>query len=285
MFRKLVSSLPFSPALVGQLGFYARRLNREQAVRRLGLIFTVLAVIVQSFALISPPEPTYAVSPSNDCAYSSTLTKSDPACRACPYNADVWVNDPACNKNLKLSIEAINLSQGGKNIVGSAVSAGDRIQYTIRTTNTGAAKVSTPIEISVRDLVDYTTPTDMGGGIYDQQTQKVSWGSVLIASKQTDVRSFVMSLNDPLPMTPQATDSPTSYDCLLTITYGNTLNNVVNCPASKGIEGSIKQLPQTGAGQNIAFSVILVAAVAYFYLRTRQLNREIKVIRHDLNVG
>src|SRR6266568_3780812 len=40
MFRKLVSGLPFSPALVGQLGFYAKRLRKEQLTRRLGLIFT-----------------------------------------------------------------------------------------------------------------------------------------------------------------------------------------------------------------------------------------------------
>ena len=32
MFRKLVSNLAFSPALVGQLGFYAKRLRKEESV-------------------------------------------------------------------------------------------------------------------------------------------------------------------------------------------------------------------------------------------------------------
>lgn len=62
MFRKLVSSLAFSPALVGQIGFYAQRLRKEEATRRLGLIFTALALVVQSFAVFSPPEAANAAS-------------------------------------------------------------------------------------------------------------------------------------------------------------------------------------------------------------------------------
>ncbi|MGB4761752.1 MAG: hypothetical protein WBP12_00150 [Candidatus Saccharimonas sp.] len=62
MFRKLVSNLAFSPALVGQLGFYAKRLRKEETTRRLGLIFTALALVVQSFAVFSPPEPANAAS-------------------------------------------------------------------------------------------------------------------------------------------------------------------------------------------------------------------------------
>jgi len=56
MFRKIVSNLSFSPALVGQLGFYAKRLRKEEATRRLGLIFVVLALIVQSLAVFQAPE-------------------------------------------------------------------------------------------------------------------------------------------------------------------------------------------------------------------------------------
>lgn len=62
MFKKLVSSLPFSPALVGQLGFYAKRLKKEEATRKLGLIFTALALVVQSFAVFQAPEAANAAS-------------------------------------------------------------------------------------------------------------------------------------------------------------------------------------------------------------------------------
>lgn len=65
MFRKLISNLPFSPALVGQLGFYARRLKQEEASRRLGLVLTAMALIVQSFAVFAPPESANASNPSD----------------------------------------------------------------------------------------------------------------------------------------------------------------------------------------------------------------------------
>ena len=60
MFRKLVSNLAFSPALVGQLGFYAKRLRKEESVRRLGLIFTAFALVVQFFAVFQALEPATA---------------------------------------------------------------------------------------------------------------------------------------------------------------------------------------------------------------------------------
>jgi len=65
MFRRLVSNLAFSPALVGQLGFYAKRLRKEEATRRLGLVFTALALVVQSLAVFSPPEAANAASPAD----------------------------------------------------------------------------------------------------------------------------------------------------------------------------------------------------------------------------
>lgn len=285
MFRKLVSSLPFSPALVGQLGFYARRLGREQTTRRLGLIFTLLALVVQSFALFSPPEPTFAIAPTNQCPYSSTLTKDDPGCQACPSNTNIWVQDPGCNKNLQLTIEAINLSRSGVSAAGGTVSPSDRIQYTIHTTNKSSVTVTMPIEIPIRDLAEYTTVTDAGGGTYDTEAQKIAWGNVLLAGKQTDVRSFVMSVNDPLPITPTAIDNPQSYDCTLSVRYGNTLNSTVTCPTSKQIESVIKQLPETGTSENIILSVIVLILVTYLYVRARQMSREIKIIRRDFNVG
>ena len=62
MFRKIVSNLPFSPALVGQLSFYAKRLRKEEATRKSALVITALALVVQSFAVFSPPEAANASS-------------------------------------------------------------------------------------------------------------------------------------------------------------------------------------------------------------------------------
>lgn len=76
MFRKIVSNLAFSPALVGQLGFYAKRLRKEEATRRIGLIFTALALVVQSFAVFTPADVTTAANGDN-VIYSGVTGKDD----------------------------------------------------------------------------------------------------------------------------------------------------------------------------------------------------------------
>lgn len=68
MFRKIVSNLSFSPALIGQIGFYAKRLRKEEISRRLGLIFTVFALVVQSLVVFQPAESANAAS-NNDFVY------------------------------------------------------------------------------------------------------------------------------------------------------------------------------------------------------------------------
>jgi hypothetical protein len=68
MFRKIVSNLSFSPALVGQLGFYAKRLRKEEATRRMALVFVALTLVVQCLAVFQPPESANAAS-SNDLVY------------------------------------------------------------------------------------------------------------------------------------------------------------------------------------------------------------------------
>ena len=60
MFEKLLSNLPYNPSLVNQLSFYAKRMRREESIRRTGVIFLVLAFAVQFFAVLSPPQPTVA---------------------------------------------------------------------------------------------------------------------------------------------------------------------------------------------------------------------------------
>lgn len=69
MFRKLISNLPFSPSLINQLGFYSKRLKKEQFTRKLGLIATALAIIVQTLTILAPAQATLAAS-ANDIIYN-----------------------------------------------------------------------------------------------------------------------------------------------------------------------------------------------------------------------
>jgi uncharacterized repeat protein (TIGR01451 family) len=71
MFKKIVTNLPFHPTLLGDLGYYLRRVRQEQAIRRLGLVFVILAMFVQIFAFLSPVKSTIAYN-TGDIVYGAT---------------------------------------------------------------------------------------------------------------------------------------------------------------------------------------------------------------------
>ncbi len=62
MFEKLLSMLPYNPGLAHQLAFYSKRMREEAAIRRTGMVFMILAFMIQFFAVLSPPQPTAAYS-------------------------------------------------------------------------------------------------------------------------------------------------------------------------------------------------------------------------------
>jgi uncharacterized repeat protein (TIGR01451 family) len=60
MFEKLLSVIPYSPGLIGQMAFYSRRMREEATIRRTGTVFLTLAFVVQFFAVLSPPQTSLA---------------------------------------------------------------------------------------------------------------------------------------------------------------------------------------------------------------------------------
>lgn len=75
MFKKIISELPFNPGLVYQLRFYSNRLKEENSIRRLGMIFTVLAMGVQMLAILVPAKTSLATS-ANDIIYGASSKNS-----------------------------------------------------------------------------------------------------------------------------------------------------------------------------------------------------------------
>lgn len=66
MFKKLLSNLPYNPSLIGQVSFYSRRLHHETTVRRAGIVMMCLALLIQLFAVVSPPQSSLQASPNTD---------------------------------------------------------------------------------------------------------------------------------------------------------------------------------------------------------------------------
>lgn len=86
MFEKLLALLPYSPGLGHQMAFYSRRMREEAAIRRTGMIFIVLAFMIQFFTVLSPPQPTVAGS-SND-LINGGISSAAEAKKRCLGNID-----------------------------------------------------------------------------------------------------------------------------------------------------------------------------------------------------
>lgn len=84
MFEKLLANLPFHPAVINQFVFYGKRMSREASLRRLGLVFVGLALLVQIIAVAAPPQPTLARS-NNDMINGGISSRSE-AVTACQHN-------------------------------------------------------------------------------------------------------------------------------------------------------------------------------------------------------
>jgi hypothetical protein len=76
MINKLLANLPFNPSLIEDVSFYAKRLRKEESVRRLGLILVVISMFIQFFVALSPPEKSVQAS-SNDVISGGVSTIGD----------------------------------------------------------------------------------------------------------------------------------------------------------------------------------------------------------------
>lgn len=392
MFRKIVSNLSFSPALVGQLGFYAKRLKKEQATRRLGLVFVALALVVQCLAVFQPPESANAAS-GNDLVYGglglganrsinnflapydansnhlqdimnymgitrdeissaqygsfitgtvhrswgheaihsqsqqeipvtitdSTGTKAITTVYSRPLslsngpNARIyaWIGySPragwfaimqACGNLVTDSIPppivppapakvvqsktATNVTQGNVSASTVAAQASDKISYTLTVKNTGGTATTAKVDDFLGDVLEYSTLIDQGGGTYDQTTKTLSWPDVTLAPGETQTRSFGIQILATIPATPVGQSNPNSYDCVLDNVFGNNVSIAVSCAPPKVIETVTTPLPHTGPTENLLFAGVVLAVVTFFFFRSKQMTKEVRLIRRDLNAG
>ncbi|MGH7196183.1 MAG: hypothetical protein ACREGJ_00245 [Candidatus Saccharimonadales bacterium] len=219
------------------------------------------------------------------CKYNPTLPVGHPDCQPCPYEPTLWLKDEDCVSKISQSKEAKNLSQKLANANGTTAQASDRIEFTIYTTNLSGADTTTKVEENLSDVLEYANLIDSGGGTFDEQKKIISWGDVKLGAQGTDTRRFVVQLKEVIPATPRAANDPASYNCVMTNSYGNTIDINVQCPPEKAVESAVKQLPSTGPGANMIFAGSLLMTVTYFFARSKQMNKEVRIIRKEFNTG
>lgn len=191
-----------------------------------------------------------------------------------------------CQSSVVLQKTVTNLTQ---NSDASKVLAqsGDRIQITLTAENAGKVTSVVDFKDNITDSLQYATVHDNGGGaLTDERNEKtLSWGNITLGAGEKVSRTFTLRVVDEIPATPQGLSDPSSYDCVMTNTFGNATTVAVACEAPKLLETTIRQLPSTGPGENMLFAGVLGSVVTFFYARSRQLVAEVRLIRKDFNSG
>jgi uncharacterized repeat protein (TIGR01451 family) len=231
----------------------------------------------------------FVVSPEPRCPVNTGLVASSPDCKPCPSDNSVWYKDAQCIAAFELSKSVRNITQSLDDANNTQAKPGDQLQYTLRVKNIGKDQGAYTMTDTVADILEYATITNMGDGKIMTQSATspavATWPSFPVKVGETVEKVIVVKVKETIPAMAANLSNPQSYNCTVTNTFGNTLNVSIECPPEKVIEQTIAELPHTGASENMIFSAIVVAVAVYFYARSRQTSKEIRLIRRDLNAG
>lgn len=187
--------------------------------------------------------------------------------------------------NVILSKTATNISQGNIDATKTTAKESDRITFTLTAENKGGSPKEVKLEDNIGDTLEYATLIDKGGATYNETTRNLSWPTITLKAGAKEVRTFTVQILSTIPATPQGISDASSYDCKIENIFGNDVIIPVTCAPPKVIEQIVPELPQTGPRENMIFAGIVLAVVAFFYFRSRQLGTEVRLIRRDINGG
>jgi len=221
-----------------------------------------------------------------NCPFNPALELNSPDCQPCPENPEVWIKDENCSAVLINTKTATNTSQGSIDATTRKANAGDKIRYTVTVTNNGLISENVTIQESLKDVLEYANLADDGAGTFDKDAQTLTWASTKVDAGTTQSRTFVVQVMQKIPLVNTGVSDEASYDCTMVNTFGNAVEIDMNCPIEKvTVEQAVTELPTTGPGENMIFAGVLLSIVAYFYARSRQLGKEVRLIRKHAHAG
>lgn len=235
---------------------------------------------------------TFNIAAPEKCPQNPDILKISPECQPCPGDSTIWIKDKKCKGELVQTKTAVNISQGNVDAATVVAKANDKIVYRLNVENTGNAPIETTIVERVDDVMEYAVinNTDLGGGTKGEdpntKTAIITWPKVTVKPGEKITRMFTVQMMSSIPAINKGTSDATSYDCHMMNTFGNNVTIVVDCPIQKEIVESITtELPHTGPTENVILGGSVIAIVAFFYARARQLKTEVRLIRRDFNAG
>lgn len=230
---------------------------------------------------------TIEVAPVPVCGLNPTLPADSPDCKPCEGDDAIWQNAPECAPQIVKTKSAKNLTQNNSDATKTTAKSGDRIQYSLYVENAGKETTTVKMEEDLSDVLEYADLTEKpDDGARNPTTNIVTWNDLQVKPGQRITKTIVVTMKTNIPGTPKSVGNLESYDCKMGNAFGGT-EVVINvaCPEQKIVENTVEQLPATGTGSNALFSITLLVVVTYFYMRSRQLNKELRLLKQEFNYG
>jgi hypothetical protein len=234
------------------------------------------------------------VSPEPRCPLNPDIVATNPDCKPCEDDSTIWYKDKNCKSEFELAKTIKNVSQLVDNANNTMVKNGDRLEYRLSVKNIGKTSGSYTLQDNLSDVLEYADLIDAGGGTLAKQDSNtpvekvgsITWPTLDIKPGETITKIVSVQVKSVIPATPVSVGNPESYNCKMVNNFaGNNTSVSVECPSPKAVEQVVAELPKTGATENMIFAGVTLAIVAYFYLRSRQVKKEIRLVRRDLNTG
>ena len=234
------------------------------------------------------------VSPEPRCPINPDITTTSPDCKPCEDDASIWYKDKNCKSNFELSKKVRNVSRMVNDANNTTVQPGDRLEYRLTVKNVGKTTGAYIIEDNLADVLEYADIVDLGGGTLTkagpstpvEKINHVTWPSTSIKPGESIEKIINVQIKASIPATPQSLGNQESFNCQLVNDFaGNGTTVKVDCPPPKVVEQVVAELPHTGPTENMLFAATLFTIVTYFYARSRQLKKEVRLIRRDINAG
>lgn len=234
------------------------------------------------------------VTPEPRCVLNPDFPASSPECKPCEDDETIWYKDKDCTSDFQLTKNVKNVSKIIDDANNTTAKSGDRLEYRLTVKNVGKTTGSYAIEDNLADVLEYADLIDTGGGtllkksadVPVERAGTITWPTVEIKPGASIVKIVSVQVKSAIPATPQSLGNPESYNCRMVNDFaGNNTTVLLPCPTPKVVEQVVSELPKTGPTENMMFAGVVLAVVVYFYARTRQVKKEVRLIRRDLNAG
>ncbi len=241
MFRKIILGYAYSPSLGDKLLAFEKELQKKLRWQIASIFAIVLAIF--SVVFTSQFQPTAFFSAQQITKKSST-------------------------NNLELSSKIIYAEP--------LASPGSQVIFTLTAKNTSSQPQVFDFEFQTSDILEYGEILSQQNLTFDKNSG--SWSPTTIAPGQSEIRQFTVKIKNKIPA---LYGSANSYDCKISLFFGNETSQKIQCPAVRYANELSARISKTAPQTVFVIFVVLLFVSVISALRTNLLLKQIRIIKRS----